>query len=114
MEEKSKLYILSRGEKSLTLLRIFKNEGTEISEFVEALKPIQQVKRIVLETRNQNEAHCFIVGDNIPETEIRKIVENIAKKNDYTIKFVALSEKQFNEMVQAGIYDLKEKVIWKR
>lgn len=108
---KSKFYMLKRGEKTLALTRLLKKEE-HISDFIEDIKKITQVKKIILESKSNEMAKLLLVGDNIPEEKIKETIKEIKAKHGFEIEYMEISQKQFEDMSRLELYDVGKKVIW--
>jgi hypothetical protein len=108
---KSKFYMLKRGEKTIALTRLLKKEE-HISDFIDGIKKLPEIKKIILETKSNTEAKLLIVGNNIPEQKIKETIKEIKQKYDFLIEYVEISEKQFEDMSRMGLYDVGKKIIW--
>lgn len=111
---KTKTYQIKRNEKVLILLKFLKKDTDYLLEFINNIKQHLGVKKIVLELRSKDSAKLLIVGDIIPSEKIKEIAGEIKTKHNFAIDFVEISEKQFAEMKNLGLYDLNRKIIWER
>ena len=110
---KSKFYKLKPSEKTHTLNKILKKED-HIQEFIDRIKRDSRVKKIILEMKNERGAKLLIVGNFLSGEKIRSLAEEIRSKYSFRIQFVEISEKQFSEMQDIGLYNLDRKIIWER
>lgn len=109
---KSSFYRLKESEKTITLRRMLQKEE-HLHVFLDRIKNIAQVKKVLLENRTENEAKLIIIGD-VQEEKINSIVEEIKKRNNFSVKFVILSEKQFEKISSMEIFNLDKKILWQR
>ncbi len=110
---KSSFYRLKESEKTITLRRMLQREE-HLHLFLDKIKNISQVKRVLLESRTENEAKLIVIGEGLEEGKINPITEEIKRKNNFSIKFVILSEKQFEKINSIGIFNLDKKILWQR
>lgn len=110
---KSKFYTLKQSERTVALTRLLKKEG-QISEFIDMIKEISRVRKVVLESRSANAAKVLLVGSFLPLDKINSIVEEIRRKHNFRIQFIEITEKQFEDMDKIGLYNLNNKIIWER
>lgn len=110
---KSKFYTLKQSERTVALSRLLKKEG-QMAEFIEMIKEISRVRKVVLETRTTNAAKVLIVGSFLPVDKINQIIEEIKRKHNFKIQFIDISEKQYEDMEKIGLYNLNNKIIWER
>lgn len=110
---KSKFYKLKLGEKTVELGRILKREE-HLSEAIEKLKALEEVEKIVLEVKSDEDAKIILVGKELPTDLIDKITSEINEKYGFKIFHVEISPKQFESMEKMNIYNLNKKIIWEK
>jgi len=110
---KSKFYKLKPGEKTIALNRLLKKEE-HITDFIERIKEIPKIKKIILESKTDDGAKIIIVGNPIPSDKIAAIIKEIHGKYNFKIQYVEFSEEQFEGMEKMGLYNLNKKIIWDR
>jgi hypothetical protein len=110
---KSKFYRLKPGEKTIALNRLLKKEE-HITDFIEKIKEVTKIKRIILESKTDDGAKIVIIGNSIPSDKIATIIKEIEEKYHFKIQYVEFSEEQFEGMEKMGLYNLSKKVIWDR
>lgn len=110
---KSKFYKLKQGEKTIALSRLLKKEE-QITDFIDRVKEIPKINRIILESKTDEGAKVIIVGSQLPSDKINSIVKDIEEKHKFKIQHVELSEEQFEGMEKMGLYNLNKKIIWDR
>jgi len=111
---KTKIYQLRKNEKSMFLYKFLKKQGDHIEEFLDKIKEYERVKKIILEGRTNKEAKIIIVGDFIPDEQLKSMAQDINIKHSFKINFLILSESQFEDMKKIGLFDLSNKLIWER
>lgn len=111
---KSKFYQMKNNPKTRSLFKFLRKEEDFVSGFTDHMKEIPEIKKIILESQESDNAKIIIVGNNIPTQKIKTSVEEILKNNNFKIKFVEMSEDQFNKIEEMDLYELKNKVIWER
>jgi hypothetical protein len=110
---KSKFYKLRPGEKTIALNRLLKKEE-HITDFIEKIKEISKIKKIILESKTDDGAKVIIVGNPVPSEKVAAIIKEIEGKYNFKIQYVEFSEEQFEGMEKMGIYNLNKKIIWDR
>ncbi len=110
---KSKFYKLKPGEKTIALNRLLKKEE-HITDFIEKIKEIPKIKRIILESKTDDGAKVIIVGSPVPSEKVSAIIKEIEEKHHFKIQYVEFSEEQFEGMEKMGLYNLNKKIIWDR
>ncbi|MFH1801996.1 MAG: hypothetical protein ABH864_00930 [archaeon] len=110
---KSKFYKLKQGEKTIALNRLLKKEE-HITDFIERIKDVPKIKRVILESRTDDGAKVIIVGNPVPSEKLAEIIEEIDEKYHFKIQHVELSEDQFEGMEKMGLYNFNKKIIWDR
>ncbi len=112
---KIRFYQLEKGEKVNALLKFLRKEKEDpFQEFLEKLVEYPSVKKVVLESKGAKEARILVVGDYYPLNRIERIKNEIEKKYGFKIKYVRISEEQFNGLKELGDYSLDKKIIWER
>lgn len=111
---KTKVYTLKKGEKSMFLYKFLKKQGDHIEEFLDKLKTHPRVKKIILESRKNDEAKLIVVGDFLPIEKLKAVADEISIKYNFKISFLVIDENQFEDMKRIGIYDLSNKIIWEK
>ncbi len=110
---KSKFYKLKQGEKTIALNRLLKKEE-HITDFIDKIRTIPKIKRIILESKTDEGAKVIIVGSPAPSDKIAAIIKDIEEKYKFKIQYVTLSEEQFEGMEKMGLYNFNKKIIWDR
>lgn len=110
---KSKFYKLKQGEKTIALNRLLKKEE-HITDFIDKIKEVPKIRRIILESKTDEGAKVIIVGNPVPSEKIKAIVKEIEDEHKFKIQHVELSEEQFEGMEKMGLYNLEKKIIWDR
>ncbi|MBU0907310.1 MAG: hypothetical protein KKE05_04085 [Nanoarchaeota archaeon] len=110
---KSKFYKLKQGEKTIALGRLLKKEE-HITDFIDRVKEIPKIKRIILESKTDDGAKVILVGSPVPSDKIAIIIKEIEEKYSFKIQYIELSEDQFEGMEKMGLYNLNKKIIWDR
>lgn len=110
---KSKFYKLKQSEKTLLLNKLLRREE-QITEFLEKIKNLHTIKKIILEEKKHNEAKIIIVSSSSSTEKIKKIVEEIKSKFNFTINYLEISEEQYSEMNRLGLFNINKKIIWSK
>lgn len=112
---KIKMYQLEKNEKTYTLIKFLSKKKEEpLGIFIEKIKTNPRIKRVMLESRNQNGADILLVGDYLPRERIQKIIDEIKRDYNFKISTVEISENQFKDLREFKNYDLEKKIIWRK
>jgi len=111
---KVRIYQLEKNEKTLALSKFFKKDSNPLQKFIEQITIHPRIKRIILESKEPNNAKVLIVGDFLPTDKIKKVCEQIKSNNKFQINFVEISENQYNGLRNFNNYNLEKKIIWKK
>lgn len=92
------------------------SSGEPLNEFVENIKKVGRIDRVILKTKMDRSAKIILIGDFIPIERITKLIEGIKTKFNFDISFVEFSNRQFerlygfNDTMQSGqvIYRAKK------
>ncbi|MDK2849988.1 MAG: Winged helix-turn-helix DNA-binding [Candidatus Woesearchaeota archaeon] len=100
-----KLYSLSKLKKGKALLDIFSVKTNVIEIMVEYLSKVPGIERIFLYGKQkQNSANIIIIGDSLDIASIESIIARIKHEYDFDIKYITLSNSQFEQMTKIGMY----------
>ena len=108
-----KIYRLEKNEKTLSLMKLLKKEPSPLQRFIENITSHPRIKKIILDSRENNAARILIVGDFLPTSKIERKCEEIKERYNFKIEFVEISENQYEKLKNFN-YDLKNKIIWER
>ena len=112
---KIKVYQLEKSKKTLELIQILKGGKEEpLQEFIKQISPHPRIKKIILESRESNNAKILIIGDFLPTEKINRLCEEIKNKYNFRISFVEISENQYIKLREFKNYELDKKIIWEK
>lgn len=111
---KFRVYRLEKGEKARFLSDFLKKEYDPVEIFLNKIKMQSRLNMIILKERNPNSAKFLLVGNFISPEDIERVCHDIKRSHNFSISFLVLSEKQFESMKEMNIYEIRDKVLWKR
>lgn len=111
---KVRIYQLERNEKTMALSKFLKKENNPLQRFTEELSSHPRIKKIILESKEANNAKLLIVGDFLPTEKINKTCEKIKEEFNFKISFVEISENQYRGLRNFDNYNLDRKIIWEK
>lgn len=111
---KVRFYQLDKNEKTKELMKLLRKEEGPIQKFVDSISFHPRIKKIILESKEDNSAKLIIVGEFLPIEKINKAIEEIKIKQNFKISYVEISESQFIKLKEFKNYNLEEKIIWER
>jgi len=111
---KIRIYQLEKNKKTIELLSFLKKGTDPVQEFTQQISSHPRVKKIVLESRENNSAKILIVGDFLPSEKINRLCEEIKNRHNFKINFVEISEIQYMKLREFKNYGLEKKIIWER
>jgi predicted transcriptional regulator len=112
---KIRFYQLDYNEKTKQLADLLrKSEGNSINEFVSLVSFHPRIKKIILESKEENSAKIILVGDFLPQEKISKAVNEIKNRHNFKISYVEISENQYLKLKEFKNYNLDKKIIWER
>lgn len=107
-----KLYSLYDNKKVKFLASIFKMDLRIMDKFVEMAKDLPGLKKVILHGKEHNDrANVLLIGDDIDTGEIKRISAEIKEKYKYTINPLSLTEMQYEQMSQMGLYSGNKKTL---
>jgi len=110
---KVRFYQLNYNEKTKELTKLLKKDSDPIQEFISAISTHPRIRKIILESKENNTAKIIIVGDFIPQHQINRAIEQIKEKHNFKISYVEFSENQYLKLREFK-YDLDKKIIWEK
>jgi hypothetical protein len=109
---KFKIYTISDTE-NVEYLTTFIKEPPKIEKFIEDIKNVPGIKRIILHGKESDTmANVLIIGDNIDKTRIMDIVINIKKQSNFNIVHMNLTEEQYDQMTTMALFPGIKKVLY--
>lgn len=111
---KARFYQLEKNEKTMALLKFLEKESAPFQYLISELTKIPRLKKIVLESKENNSAKVLLIGDFLPTEKINKLIEEIRFRDNFKISFVEITENQYEKLKNFQNYDLEKKVIWKK
>jgi len=107
-------YQLDYNEKTRELMKILRKDEDPIQKFISLISNRPRLRRVLLESKEGNNAKIILVGEFIPQEKITLIVNQIKKEYNFTINHVELSEEQYIKLRDFKNYDLDKKIIWEK
>ncbi|MFH1682267.1 MAG: helix-turn-helix domain-containing protein [Candidatus Woesearchaeota archaeon] len=97
-----KFYSLVKNDKSKFLDEWFKEE-TVLDIFLEQIKGMEGLKKILLHEADQTHANLVLIGTRLDDPLIDVLVEKIKEKG-FDLSYVAFNQNQFEKLNKMGIY----------
>lgn len=108
-----KLYSLDNGEKGKIITEIFTEQKDPFEVLISNLKKITEIKKIILYGKTtKKSAKIIVVGENVDDKLIEKVVKEIYDEFNFKIEYMILSETQLNQMIRIGMYSEERKQIY--
>lgn len=108
-----KLYSLDKSEKGKIIAEIFTEEQDPFEILVSNLKKITEIKKIILYGKlTKKSAKIIVVGENVDDKFVEKVVKDIYENFNFKMEYMILSENQFNQMIRIGMYSEERKQIY--
>ncbi|NOZ80959.1 MAG: helix-turn-helix domain-containing protein [DPANN group archaeon] len=110
-----KLYTCSE-DKSVRFLESFLMESRHIlREFLVEAKEIPGVNMIILHGKEEKDrANILLIGEHIDSAKVKELVAQTHEKHHYTLSVLELTEQQFGQMAQMGLYAGEKRVMWRK
>ena len=107
-----KLYKLKDNKKVKFLASIFKMEIRILDKFIEEIKDLPGLKQVILHGKEHTDrANVLLIGDDLDTGEIKRICAEIKEKYQFTINPLSLTESQYEQMSQMGLYSGQKKIL---
>jgi hypothetical protein len=110
-----KLYRLKGNRKVDFLAELFKEDTHIIKLFVSKATEIAGIKRIILHGKEQpDRANILLIGNKIDHGEVKRICAEIKDQYKFMISDLSLTEEQYYQMTNMGLYSGEKKVLLER
>lgn len=111
--KKFKLYKLKESYNIVFLESFIREEKRILDVFVDKIKIIPGVKSLILHGKEMKDrANILIIGDNVDSNLVKQICADIKEKYNFTISSLTLTDDQFNQMSNMGLYSGQKKMIY--
>ena len=111
---KARFYQLEKNEKTMALLKFLEKESAPFQYFITELTKNPRLKKVILESKENNSAKILLIGDFLPTEKINKLIEEIRNRDSFKISFVEITENQYEKLKNFQNYNLEKKIIWKK
>lgn len=113
--KKFKLYTCSDSA-TVKFLESFLMESRHIlRRFISDAREIPGVTMIVLHGKEEKDrANVLLIGEEMDSNRVKEIVMDIFEKYKYTLSVLELTDEQFSQMAQMGLYSGEKRVMWRR
>ena len=115
---RTRFYQLNNNEKTQRIVKILKFGGekatssTPLNDFIERIRQIGRIKKVLLKTKDSTKATLILVGDFIPMERVHRATDEIQKKTQYEIECVELSNRQFDTLYNIAEFKRTGKVLY--
>ena len=112
---KFKLYKTATND-NIVFLETFLREGKRIVQFfVEKAKELDGISSVILHGEETEEkANILLIGTNINSNELKRICAEIKEQYNFTISPLTLTQEQFTQMSNMGLYSGKKTVLFSK
>ncbi len=112
---KFKLYKTADND-NIAFLETFLKEGKKMVQlFVEKVKELEGISSIILHGEETEEkANLLLIGTNIDSNEIKRICAEIKEQYKFAISPLTLTQEQFTQMSNMGLYSGKKTVLFRK
>jgi len=115
---KVRVYQLSGGERAKSLSEFLKKdyveEVTPLEVFLDKIKLVPHISKIILDSKTQNSAKLIIVSEFTLKDRILRICDDVYNRFKFKINFVELKPNQFDGLRELNNFDLNKKVLFRR
>lgn len=110
---KFKLYVWKDNEKTKFVEQIFKEDIRILALFTDKLREMEGVQLVIQHGKEQpDKANILIIGDFINPEELKKTVMQISEKYKFKISYMTLTEEQYHQMSDMGLYAGQKKTLY--
>ncbi|MFW5891341.1 MAG: winged helix-turn-helix domain-containing protein [Nanoarchaeota archaeon] len=112
---KFKIYQLADNPKVKFLNSFIKESIKVVSIFVDKISHINGINRIILHGKEEKtRANILIIGQNIDVAKIKELVADIKEEYNYYISYMTLTEEQYDQMSNMGLYSGQKKLLFEK
>lgn len=112
---RTKLYHLKENKKVEFLGTLFKVDRQIMDKFVEMIKDLPGLKSVILHGKEHpDRANVLLIGEDLDPGKVKEICAEIKEKYNFTITSLSLTETQYDQMSQMGLYSGAKKVYFER
>lgn len=111
---KVRSYQLEYNEKTKELMKLLRKDEDPMQKFISSVSFYPRIKKIILDSKENNSGKIILVGEFIPNEKIDQIVNQIKEKCGFKINYVELSEEQYIKLREFKNYELEKKIIWEK
>lgn len=100
-----KTYVLSETSSAKYLGKILETGDTALETFVESVKALENVTKVILHGKQTKEkANVLIIGNRVDSHSVNDLSNNIKEKFNFTIITLVLDPEQYEQMASMGLY----------
>ncbi|RLE37969.1 hypothetical protein DRJ17_05290 [Candidatus Woesearchaeota archaeon] len=113
---KFKVYTLMKNENADFLSTIMKHKPKAVETFIhEVIKVEDAIDRIILHGEERaDRANLLLIGEDIDGGVVKSVAADIESQFNYRITFMILTQEQYAQMIDMGLYSGKKKIIWEK
>ncbi len=110
-----RLYKLQSNKRVEFLSKLFKKDVRVLRIFVEKASAIMGITSIILHGKESNDrANVLLIGENIDPGEVKALCAEIKDKYNFVVSPLSLTDEQYVQMSQMGLYSGQKKVLFER
>jgi hypothetical protein len=110
-----RLYRLKENKKVEYLAHIFKENLKIIEMFVERARSIKGITSMILHGKEQKDrASVLLIGADIDPGNVKTLCAEIKEKHNFVVSTLSLTEEQYDQMSQMGLYSGQKKVLYEK
>ncbi len=100
-----KTYVLSESSSAKYLGKILETGDTALETFVEKVKALSNVEKVILHGKQTKEkANVLIIGNRVDSSSVNELGNDIKEKFNFTIITLVLDHEQYEQMSSMGLY----------
>ncbi|PIY60285.1 hypothetical protein COY95_02565 [Candidatus Woesearchaeota archaeon CG_4_10_14_0_8_um_filter_47_5] len=111
-----KVYQLVHSEKTDLFAKMLLSQEDPLQEFIRIITAeLQSLEKIILfDQSKKNKASLLLIGENLSQKAVNAAVHDIKSRHNFLISFLTLSQEQYDQMAQLGIYGKSQKILFER
>ncbi len=112
---KFKIYQLADNEQTKFLSRFIRYSVKAVEIFADQVSKVPNIQRIILHGKEaDNRASLLLIGEGIDVSYVKSVVTSIKEQYNYNITHMTLSEEQYQQMSDMGLYSGSKKILFER
>lgn len=111
--KKTKFYMLADNDITAQLDELFEEDVDPLELFVSHVRALDGVHKIVLHEKSGEKNNVLVVGAGLDSEAVNAKAKAIRDEYDFDLVVLTLSEDQYGQMSDMGLFPGNRKLLWK-